>query len=111
VTAADASVAVAAAPAAPVIEPPAAPSPRRGRGDRHVAAARPGEAAQHAAARDPAARTKGAGAHASGACSGLSTFSHMLCALRECKSPLNSSPKCVRGRQIEQARLARMERE
>jgi hypothetical protein len=36
----------------------------------------------------------------------------MLCALRECKSPsMSASPKCVRGRQIEQARLARMERE
>jgi hypothetical protein len=61
--------------------------------------------------RDSSVRTKTAAAHAPGACSGLSAFSHMLCALRECKSPLSTSAKCVRGRQIEQARLARMERE
>jgi hypothetical protein len=36
----------------------------------------------------------------------------LLCALRECKSPaMSASPKCVRGHQIEQARLSRMERE
>jgi hypothetical protein len=62
--------------------------------------------------RDPGVRAKTAAAQPPSACSNLSTFSHMLCALRECKSPtMSASPKCVRGRQIEQARLARMERE
>jgi len=117
VVAADASVApVVAADAsfAPVDEEAAAPRPaRRGRAvDRHLVAARTVDAAPRPPLTEAGTRTKTAGAHPPSACSGLSTLSHMLCALRECKSPsMSASPKCVRGRQIEQARLARMERE
>jgi len=117
VVAADASVApVVAADAsfAPVDEEAAAPRPaRRGRAvDRHLVVARTVDAAPRPPLTEAGTRTKTAGAHPPSACSGLSTFSHMLCALRECKSPsMSASPKCVRGRQIEQARLARMERE
>jgi hypothetical protein len=109
---ADASSArvVAADASAP---PPAAPAPppRVRTVDRHAVAARPPDAAQHARLRDSSARTRTVAANSPGACSGLSTFSRMLCTLGECKSPLSTEPKCVRGRQIEQARLARMERE
>jgi len=110
VVASEAAVApVVAADASPARadEDAAAPRPpRRGRAvDRHLFAARAVDASSHTPA-------KTAAAHVPGACSGLSTVSHLLCALRECRSPMMSaSPKCVRGRQIEQARLARMERE
>ena len=117
VVAADASVVpVVAADASftPVDEEAAAPRPaRRGRAvDRHLVVARTVDAAPRPPLTEAGTRTKTAGAHPPSACSGLSTFSHMLCALRECKSPsMSASPKCVRGRQIEQARLVRMERE
>ncbi|HZW72513.1 MAG TPA: protein kinase, partial [Caldimonas sp.] len=111
VVAADASpapIVAADASTVPAGEETAARPARRG---RHSVAVRATDATPYVPLRDPNVRTKTAAAHAPGMCSGLSTFSHMLCALRECKSPLSASPKCVRGRQIEQARLARMERE
>jgi serine/threonine protein kinase len=58
-----------------------------------------------------AVRTKSTPSQAIGSCEALAGFSHVLCALRECKSPSSAQPKCVRGRQIEQARQRRMERE
>jgi len=114
VAASDAPPAVDDDPSIAAADEEAKPTPSRGGRavDRHLVAARAGDASRRAPARDPGVRTKTAAAHAAGACGGLSTFSHMLCALRECKSPtMSGSPKCVRGRQIEQARLARMERE
>jgi hypothetical protein len=105
----------AAAEASPTAVDAAATPPRPARrraSEHHVVAVRAVDASPRPPARDPAARTKTAAAQAPSACSGLSSFSHMLCALRECKLPtMSASPKCVRGRQIEQARLARMERE
>ena len=108
---ADASSARVVAADASAPPPAAEPPPRVRTVDRHVVAARPTDAAQHARLRDSSVRTRTVAANPPGACSGLSTFSRMLCTLRECKSPLSTAPKCVRGRQIEQARLARMERE
>ena len=98
----------------PLAPPPEAaatrPAQRSHAADRRDA--RPAGIAPRTPARERSAPTKTAAAPAVGACSGLSTFPHMLCALRECKSAaMSASPKCVRGRQIEQARLARMERE
>jgi hypothetical protein len=58
-----------------------------------------------------AARTQSMPSHGAGSCDALAGFSHVLCALRECKSPSSAQPKCVHGRQIEQARQRRMERE
>jgi hypothetical protein len=114
VAASDAPPAVDDDPSIAAADEEAKPTPSRGGRavDRHLVAARTVDAAPRPPLTEAGTRTKTAGAHPPSACSGLSTFSHMLCALRECKSPsMSASPKCVRGRQIEQARLARMERE
>ena len=111
VVAADASPAPIVAADASTVPAGGETASRPARRGRPSVAARATDATPYVPLRDANVRTKTAAAHAPGMCNGLSTFSHMLCALRECKSPLSASPKCVRGRQIEQARLARMERE
>ncbi len=97
----------------PRVEPPTPKTLRRARHvERGLAPLHPDESALRTQVQNVTARTRTAAAQGTGACNGLAVLSHMLCTLRLCKSPHRSAePKCVRSRQIEQARQRRMERE
>ena len=102
-----------AAPLPPVDEPTPAARKRASRATaRGWATARAADAPVRMPVHTVAARTRTSGARAPAACDGLTTLSRMLCTLRACKVPgTGSEANCIRSRQIEQARLRRMERE
>jgi hypothetical protein len=104
--------AVADAPP-PRVEAPASKALRRARiVERSLSPSRAQESALRLQVQNIAARTRTAAARGSVGCDGLAVLSQVLCTLRLCKSPhMSAEPKCVRGRQIEQARQRRMERE